>query len=771
MPASFGTRPLRRAYDYNFYGVKGFISHIDSRNPANIMSGTECIQATDKSGNGHHWSKVGSNTGMFTTSSSIKYPDVAGNTMVTLNSGITAFNCQPATARLIRATDLMVGLSEFTIVVVHKPVNASPTVNDKFLYRIDNGGLQANGGSAAGFFYNGTTYGTNSGGLGVRIDPGSEMWQVTIQSYKPPSGTRTSRHWVMQNGLVEIVRKNIAGALDDNPASENFGWPTSANEYLPRGDMRHIGLGTTNPLTLTTGSVNFDQHFVIAAVAPRGITFDEAGVITQKILSDIYSDAPAGFLRVIHAAGDSLHYEGGDTSSNHGFYFSDLPTVRKNATIFQLSAEGGNSGSVQAARSMATAGNVRKTTYHGPYVFNLMIGTNDPTLDENQKWTSAKNVLDRANASNALTHVNVGELMAIGTSATAVDSARSAAHDAYNVVMRAGMQSGGDFFTANPAITCGILRYATSVPACFEVPVTVLNPASGAAAFGTTVGTTTPSDTTNAALYHYAGDGVHPTSTITRPNGTQPIYARLGMFDVIARTLNTTLWPLDGANNFISSSNQIFKGASNTNLTGDIDFSMAFWVNMNVLGTKRVLLSKLDWGTSSEVWETRINAGNTFEFRVSSTGTGAGEVGVVGNVTPVAGNWYCIRAWHDSVADEIGIQINKGVKTTVSHSLGMWSVAVPLCLGAELQNGNPVNGHNGILDSVALWSKVISDAEYDLFFNNGYGIKASGLSGSLLTNLYDFFNLNGSTGNEVGAVNGTVLTASASRPTLVTGFV
>ncbi len=307
--------------------------------------------------------------------------------------------------------------------------------------------------------------------------------------------------------------------------------------------MRHIGLGTTNPLTLTTGSVNFDQHFVIAAVAPRAITFDEGKTITQNILADIYSGAPAGFLRVMHAAGDSLHYEGGDTSSNHGFYFTDLTTVKKNATMFQLSAEGGNDGSVQAARSRATAGNARKTTYHGPYVFNLMIGTNDPTLDENQKWTSAKNVLNQANTSGVLTHVNVGELLACGTvgSVTTADTSRCAAHDAYNVVMRTGMSSGGDFFTANPAITCGILRYATSVSSSYEVSIQVLNPASGAPGFGTLVGATTPSDTTNASMNHY-GDFLHPRSPITRPNGTQPILARLGMSEEVTQKLDAALW-------------------------------------------------------------------------------------------------------------------------------------------------------------------------------------------------------------------------------------
>ncbi len=760
---------MRRAYDYNFYGVKGFISHIDSRNPSNILSGTECILARDKSGNGHDWTKIGSNTGMFTTTSTVQYPDVATNTMVSLPS-VTAFNCQPSTARMIRATNLMNGLTEWTIVSVRKTASWD-TTNDKFAYRLDNGGLQVNGGAGAGYFYNGTTYGTNSGGLGVNFDVTGGMWQVCIHAYSPPVGTKTSRHWVMQNGLVSVVNKNIAGALEADPTSENFGWPTAANEYLPRTDYQHISLGTTNPVSLTTGGNQFSHQTIIMAVAPRAISFDEAGVITQKILSDIYAGAPAGFIRTINCIGDSLHTEGGSSSSNHGFYMSDLPTVRKAATVLYFTSEGGNTIEVQTARTASNVGRMRKTTYHGPVVLNVMIGTNNPTDDENAKWTKVKTLLDYAQATSSPTHINVGELMAIGTSATAVDSSRCAAHEAYNVVMRAGMQSGGDFFTANPAITCGILRYATSIPACFEVPVTVLNPASGAPAFGTTVGTTTPSDTTNAALYHYAGDGVHPTSTITRPNGTQPIYSRLGMFDVIARTLNTTLWPLDGANNFISSSNQIFKGTSNTNLTGDIDFSMAFWVNMNVLGTKRVLISKLDWGFTGEVWEIRINAGNTFEFRVSSDGTGGGEVGVVGNVTPVAGNWYFIRAWHDSVNDQIGIQINNGVKTTTAHTLGMFSVSVPLTFGAELQNGNPVNGHNGTLDSVGLWAKVISDGEAATLWNNGYGVTSAGVTGSLLTNLYDFFNLNGSTGAEVGAINSTSLTASASRPTLVTGFV
>lgn len=524
---------LHRGGKPSFYGVPGFISWIDSRSSRNRLPNA----AIDLSGNGNHWVKEPTVTGLSTTTATVQYPDVAGNTMVSLPS-VAAFDVLTSSAKMLRCTNIMLGLEAWTIVSVQKTVTWD-TSNDKFLYRLDAGGLQANGGTGAGYFYNGTTYGTNSAGLGITFD--YSQWRVTIQSYTPPNGSATSRHWVMQNGIPSVVGKNIAGMLD-NTAGENYAWPQSSNEYLPRSDYTHLALGTVNPLTLSTSS-NAPRHVtLIMGLAPRGITLEEGGEITNNILNELYAGAPP-FMRVLHCIGDSLHYEAGGTSCINGYYWQDLSAVKKAAVTFVNTAEGGNSIETQTTRSLAGVGRAQRLDLHKEYVANVMIGTNNPTDDENAKWSKVKTLLSTALTTGAPTHLNTGELLACGTngSTTNPDTSRSGAHNLYNIVMRAGMSPGGDFYTANPTIGCSYLPYSTSIPLAFEVPIAVLDPATAATTFGKTVADTMPSDTANAAQNHY-GDFLHPKSQ-TRPNGTNPIYSRVGMYEALTAKMDSIFWP------------------------------------------------------------------------------------------------------------------------------------------------------------------------------------------------------------------------------------
>lgn len=525
---------------YSFYGVTGARTAIDARNPANTVSGGVCSTAADLTGNGNHWTKDPTVAGLPTITATVTYPDVAGNTMVSLPS-VTAFNVLSATSKMLRCSNIMTGLTNWTVVSVQKTVTWD-TNNDKPLYWLDHGRLQANGGNGAGYFYNGTTYGTNSAGLGVAFDSETQ-WRVTIQSYTAPAGGNTSRHFIMQNGLVSVITKNVSGALDSDPLSANFAWPTATNEYLPRSDYNHLALGTVSPVSLsqTTGA---PRHVTLMmALFPRGLTLAECGTITNNILNELYATAPP-FMRVLHCMGDSLHAEGGGLSCVNGFYWQDLAAVKKAATSFFNTAEGGNTIEVQRARARATAGRAQRVALHKEYVANVMVGTNNPTDDANGKWTKVKTMLTDAMTTNAITHINVGELLACGTSnsVTNPDTGRCAAHDAYNVVMRAGMTSGGDFYTANPTIGCNYLAYATSIPAAFEVPIAVLNPATAVTTYNTQVAATMPSDTANASQYHYQADGLHPKTQI-RPNGTLPIYSRVGMYEVLGARMNATYWP------------------------------------------------------------------------------------------------------------------------------------------------------------------------------------------------------------------------------------
>lgn len=155
---------------------------------------------------------------------------------------------------------------------------------------------------------------------------------------------------------------------------------------------------------------------------------------------------------------------------------------------------------------------------------------------------------------------------------------------------------------------------------------------------------------------------------------------------------------------------------------GDIDFSIAAWFNgesfvsgsdENCIVGKR---ADSNAATGLEYW-LRQNAGN-LQFLVSSDGGVGGLSSVTWSATPSTATWYFVVVWHDSVNNQIGIQVNDGTAVTAAHSTGVVDGTAPFVIGAT---GAGAGYFDGLIDEVAFAKRIWTPTEKTWIYNSGNG--------------------------------------------------
>ncbi|MDV2503930.1 MAG: LamG-like jellyroll fold domain-containing protein, partial [bacterium] len=155
---------------------------------------------------------------------------------------------------------------------------------------------------------------------------------------------------------------------------------------------------------------------------------------------------------------------------------------------------------------------------------------------------------------------------------------------------------------------------------------------------------------------------------------------------------------------------------------GDVDFTIAFWVYLESKPrTEMYFVSKLNEPTDREYLVGYNDGPDRFTFAVSSDGTGAGSRTVrAGNLgSPSTGTWYFVVAWHDSVNDEIAIQVNDGPADTKSHTGGVYDGGTTFRLGARFNS--PSAFLDGRMAEVGIWKRLLTDVEKTALYNSGNG--------------------------------------------------
>jgi len=149
---------------------------------------------------------------------------------------------------------------------------------------------------------------------------------------------------------------------------------------------------------------------------------------------------------------------------------------------------------------------------------------------------------------------------------------------------------------------------------------------------------------------------------------------------------------------------------------GDHDFTVAGWFYFIDLGIGSGLVAKWE-GPGTNVWILYQDSTN-LRFYVSDDGSTG--YNVVDGTALATDTWYFVVGWYNKAEGTINIQVNNGTIYSLVHLTGITGIG----LGSILRLGtNPEGGtwHEGKMDSVGLWDRVLTAEEKTLLYNNGAG--------------------------------------------------
>jgi hypothetical protein len=90
--------------------------------------------------------------------------------------------------------------------------------------------------------------------------------------------------------------------------------------------------------------------------------------------------------------------------------------------------------------------------------------------------------------------------------------------------------------------------------------------------------------------------------------------------------------------------------------------------------------------------------------------------------------WYCIHAWHDSAANQIGVVVNAGTPVTAAAASGVHADTADFRIGSRQFVGFEAY-FDGIIDEVGFWRRVLTSQERTDLYNGGAGLAYSSFGG------------------------------------------
>lgn len=207
---------------------------------------------------------------------------------------------------------------------------------------------------------------------------------------------------------------------------------------------------------------------------------------------------------------------------------------------------------------------------------------------------------------------------------------------------------------------------------------------------------------------------------------------------------------------FVTASTQSLSIADNATLSmPSTSFTLACWVYFDSVAASQCMIGKLSAGPNlGYMLNIESNAGPLqFQFFLSTTGSNLNRRFATTLGTPVAGAWYFVVAWLDIVAQTMNIQVNNGtVDSTASFTGTCIDDPNPFRLGAN-DFGGAQGFMGGRLDSVGVWKQALSASDRAALYKGGVGMAYRDLSGSLLTSLSGWWNLDGNGNDASGNAN------------------
>ena len=151
-------------------------------------------------------------------------------------------------------------------------------------------------------------------------------------------------------------------------------------------------------------------------------------------------------------------------------------------------------------------------------------------------------------------------------------------------------------------------------------------------------------------------------------------------------------------------------------------FTFAFWFKFNSITGSHVFISKTNSSPIESQYRIEYDAFTTaIAFRVGSVSL-SNVVLAFNSLAPPLNVWHFVVAWLDDDDGFLHIRMDNSNYEAISLNPqvgGMDVNDVTFCLGS---NPDASNRLDGAMDEVAFWGRVLTRAEQDELWNNGFGL-------------------------------------------------
>lgn len=220
----------------------------------------------------------------------------------------------------------------------------------------------------------------------------------------------------------------------------------------------------------------------------------------------------------------------------------------------------------------------------------------------------------------------------------------------------------------------------------------------------------------------------------------------MGQFHLIYPPAPLSCTPLyvagfNGSNNYLEATN--FTGITNT------VFSISLWVYLNATQLSKTFFS--NFTSSGTGWVIGIQDGTNNRIKIYQGSLTFNSIFTLSNNT-----WYHIVYTYDPAAPQKNnLYINNAAPETNTSSINFTGTAIANDIGHLTGNTQYTNGNIGTL---GYWNKVLNTTEVATLYNSGNPLRYACMSGSLLTNLVAFYDLQEASGaSRVDSVGGNTM--------------
>jgi len=158
------------------------------------------------------------------------------------------------------------------------------------------------------------------------------------------------------------------------------------------------------------------------------------------------------------------------------------------------------------------------------------------------------------------------------------------------------------------------------------------------------------------------------------------------------------------------------RAASDSELNPSGDLTIAGWLKPATFLVTASIFSKYATAGNQRGWHMHVGTDGSAAFIASADGTAASNC--VWSANLVVDTWYHFLCYYDGTANEIGIQVDNGTAVTTSFTGPINASTSPFHLGRLPATSNY---YDGLMDEVAVWSRLLTSDEKATIYNSGAG--------------------------------------------------